>query len=72
VIGLIRERRNLLLLLITLGPILYFSALHCIFVSSLRYRLPAEYPLMVLSAAGLLHCWPNPTQHVSVQEVPTA
>lgn len=33
--------------------ILYFSALHMVFVSSLRYRLPAEYPLMVLCACGL-------------------
>ena len=71
-VGLLNERRNLLMLLITLGPILYFSALHCIFVSSLRYRLPAEYPLMVLSAAGLLHWWPDRTQCTSVQEVPTA
>ncbi|WP_437204619.1 ArnT family glycosyltransferase [Planctomicrobium sp. SH664] len=35
------------------GPILYFAALHLFFVSSLRYRLPAEYPLLILSAAGL-------------------
>ncbi|MDB5389378.1 MAG: hypothetical protein JWM11_5024 [Planctomycetaceae bacterium] len=47
-------------LILTLGPILYFSALHTLFVSSLRYRLPAEYPLLVLSAVGIwdvLHRW---------------
>jgi 4-amino-4-deoxy-L-arabinose transferase-like glycosyltransferase len=36
------------------GPIVYFSAVHLVFVSSLRYRLPAEYPLLILSAWGLL------------------
>ncbi len=35
------------------GPVLYFSALHMIFVGSLRYRLPAEYPLSVLAAWGV-------------------
>ncbi|WP_437228347.1 ArnT family glycosyltransferase [Planctomicrobium sp. SH661] len=34
------------------GPILYFAVIHLVFVSSLRYRLPAEYPLLVLSAYG--------------------
>lgn len=38
---------------LTLAPILYFSALHLLFVSSLRYRLPAEYPLLLLSALGI-------------------
>lgn len=42
--------------LLTLGPVLYFFALHLIFIGSLRYRLPAEYPLCVLAAAGL-HSW---------------
>ena len=43
--------------LLTLGPILYFSILHMVFVASLRYRLPAEYPLCLLSAAGLRSFW---------------
>lgn len=39
------------------GPVLYFALLHMLFVSSLRYRLPAEYPLLVLSAVGLVSLW---------------
>lgn len=41
------------ILILTLGPILYFSGLHTLFVSSLRYRLPAEYPLLILTAVGI-------------------
>lgn len=47
------SRDQYLLLLITLGPIVYFSMIHLIFVSSLRYRLPAEYSLYILSAVGV-------------------
>lgn len=53
VIGIWVGRRDWLLLALTVGPILYFCSLHLLFVSSLRYRLPAEYPLLVLSAVGL-------------------
>lgn len=35
------------------GPILLFSAIHLFYVGSLRYRLPAEYPLFVLSGFGI-------------------
>jgi hypothetical protein len=44
-------------LVLTAGPIIYFSALHTLFVSSLRYRLPAEYPLLALSAVGVWDLW---------------
>lgn len=37
------------------GPVLYFAVIHMFFVSSLRYRLPAEYPLLILAAIGLAH-----------------
>lgn len=40
-------------LVLAAGPIVYFTAIHLVFVSSLRYRLPAEYPLAVLAAIGL-------------------
>jgi 4-amino-4-deoxy-L-arabinose transferase-like glycosyltransferase len=47
------RRRDLWLVGLSAGPILFFSVVHCVFVGSLRYRLPAEYPLCVLSAVGL-------------------
>ncbi|MDB5346178.1 MAG: hypothetical protein JWP89_4555 [Schlesneria sp.] len=47
------SRRNLPVLALTAGPILLFAALHLLFVGSLRYRLPAEYPFAVLAGIGL-------------------
>jgi 4-amino-4-deoxy-L-arabinose transferase-like glycosyltransferase len=47
-----RCRPGWIAIALTIGPILYFSAVHTVFVGSLRYRLPAEYPLAVLAAAG--------------------
>lgn len=41
-------------IVILAGPIFYFAGLHMIFVSSLRYRLPAEAPLSLLTAIGLV------------------
>lgn len=50
------RRRIVWQLALTAGPVLYFAAVHAVFVSSLRYRLPAEYALWVLSAFGLKLC----------------
>jgi hypothetical protein len=49
------------------GPIALFALVHMLFVGSLRYRLPAEYPLYVLTAAGLMSVWnsrrsPSPSE----------
>ncbi len=56
-IGAWQVRRSLGILAITAGPILYFAALHLVFVSSVRYRLPGEYPLLVLCAVGMEVLW---------------
>ncbi len=50
----VRRRCDVRCLLLTAGPVIYFTAIHSVFVGSLRYRLPAEYPLLILSAAGAI------------------
>jgi len=52
-----QQRQNRWRWLLTAGPLIYLAALHLVFVGSMRYRLPAEYPLCVLAAVGLLTCW---------------
>lgn len=39
-------------LVLLLGPILYFCALHMVFVSSIRYRIPGLVPALGLAAVG--------------------
>jgi 4-amino-4-deoxy-L-arabinose transferase-like glycosyltransferase len=55
-----------LVLALTVGPILFFAALHAVFVGSIRYRLPAEYPLAVIAAAG----WWQIMQHRTAEAEP--
>jgi hypothetical protein len=57
VLGWILGPRNYWAWVLTLGPILYFSAIHAVFLGSLRYRLPAEYPLCIAAAVGLRQIW---------------
>jgi 4-amino-4-deoxy-L-arabinose transferase-like glycosyltransferase len=38
-------------------PAVYFTLLHCIFVSSIRYRQPAMLPLIILAAAVTWEWW---------------
>jgi len=49
--------RNFWVWTLILGPILYFSAIHAVFLGSLRYRLPAEYPLCIAAAVGIRCLW---------------
>lgn len=49
--------RNVLALLLCLVPILEFALIHLLFVGSMRYRLPAEFPLAVIAASGWLQLY---------------
>ncbi len=50
--GIWRLRRDGWTLLFFLAPAIYFSAIHMIFVGSVRYRLPAIPLLMILAVIG--------------------
>jgi 4-amino-4-deoxy-L-arabinose transferase-like glycosyltransferase len=52
-LGCIFGPRNFWGWVLTLGPILYFTVIHAVFLGSLRYRLPAEYPMCIASAVGI-------------------
>jgi 4-amino-4-deoxy-L-arabinose transferase-like glycosyltransferase len=56
-VGWICAPRNFWGWVLTLGPILYFAGVHAVFLGSLRYRLPAEYPLCIAAAIGLQQLW---------------
>ncbi len=51
--GVWNRRHDLDALLLLAGPVLYFCAVHAVFVSSIRYRIPAEPAVMGLAAIGL-------------------
>jgi 4-amino-4-deoxy-L-arabinose transferase-like glycosyltransferase len=55
--GLIWGPRNPWVWTLTLGPIVYFSCIHTVFLGSLRYRLPAEYPFCIAAAVGFQLLW---------------
>jgi 4-amino-4-deoxy-L-arabinose transferase-like glycosyltransferase len=46
------RRRDPRALVLLAGPLLYCSALHMVFASSMRYRIPAAVPAMGLAAIG--------------------
>lgn len=50
IVHLIRDPRSLLL---TTGPFVLFLLVHMVFVGSLRYRLPVEFPVAVSAAIGI-------------------
>jgi hypothetical protein len=55
-VGVWSQRGDLPFWLLTAGPIVFFTLVHLLFVSSLRYRLPAEYPLAIAAAVGWWAC----------------
>lgn len=61
------HRRQAWLLILSAGPVVYFGIIHSVFVGSLRYRLPAEYPLCLLAAVGVCDVW----RRVRVQQPST-
>lgn len=66
--GAWQARRALWLWLIPAAPVLYFSLVHVVFVGSVRYRLPAEYALLVLSAVGWIWLTGGGASPVRVRE----
>jgi 4-amino-4-deoxy-L-arabinose transferase-like glycosyltransferase len=52
VLGGYDRRRDLRAWALFAGPLLYFCALHLVFASSVRYRIPGEMPAMGLAAIG--------------------
>jgi len=50
---LARRRRDLRAWVILAGPLLYFCVVHLAFASSMRYRLPAEPPALVLAVGAV-------------------
>ncbi|MCY2968685.1 MAG: glycosyltransferase family 39 protein [Planctomycetota bacterium] len=52
-IGLWIHRRDLRLWVLAVGPVVFFAAVHAVFIGSVRYRLPAEYALVPLAAYAL-------------------
>jgi 4-amino-4-deoxy-L-arabinose transferase-like glycosyltransferase len=51
--GVWHRRCDLRALVLLAGPLLYFCAVHLVFVSSVRYRVAGELPAMALAAMGL-------------------
>lgn len=53
-----------------LAPAAYFTALHVVFVSSIRYRQPAMLPLIVLAAAASQYVWHSANEHWNLSSAP--
>lgn len=52
--GALDLRHKLLCVGLLAGPFLQFLLVHMVFVGSIRYRLPLEFPLSILAAHGLV------------------
>jgi hypothetical protein len=51
-VGLWNRRRDLRALVLLAGPLVYFCAVHLVFVSSIRYRIPGEMVATTLAGIG--------------------
>jgi len=56
-LGAWSRRGDLRAWVLSAGPLLYFSTLHLVFASSMRYRIPGEMPALALVAFGCLTLW---------------
>lgn len=52
-LGVWFSRRDIWLLVILLGPLVYFALIHAVFVGSIRYRIPAMAPAFGLAGIGM-------------------
>jgi 4-amino-4-deoxy-L-arabinose transferase-like glycosyltransferase len=52
ILGAINLRNKRAILCLLLAPFLQFLVVHMVFVGSIRYRLPVEFPLSVIAARG--------------------
>jgi len=52
-VGCLELRKNQATLFLLTGPFLQFLLVHMVFVGSIRYRLPVEFPLSIIAAKGL-------------------
>ena len=69
VLGAFSVRRQFWSIVICAAPIFYFAAIHAIFVSSLRYRLPGEAALLVLAAIGISRLFKLQTRKAEASEI---
>jgi hypothetical protein len=53
-VGVWRLRRRWEVIALLAGPVIYFCAIHLVFVSSIRYREAAMLPVLGLVAAALV------------------
>ncbi len=52
VVGLWDQRRDVRAVVLLAGPLFYFCAIHLVFVSSIRYRIPGEIVAATLAGMG--------------------
>jgi hypothetical protein len=56
-LGIWNLRHRLSVVALLVSPFLQFLLVHMVFVASVRYRLPVEFPLSILAAHGLATFW---------------